>query len=414
MGEKQSKTSRFPFTIKRLSELPAPTTGRVYHYDAKAAGLALCVTKTGAKTFYLYRKIDGRPERVRLGKFPEVSVEDARDAVKGMVGEIAKGNDPAAEHRAKRTAPTLGELFQHWWKTHSKPHKKTWADDERIFKKYFGAISGKRLAAIHKGSVKAWHTRLGEKHGPYQANRARALLSAMWACATDLGCNEPNPCVGVKKFKEQSRERYLQPEEMKAFFAALADEEPIWRDFFLLCLFTGARRGNIAAMRWTEIDIKRGAWHITGEKMKAGLPMVVVLAEPALAVLTSRLAEKDESPWVFPANGRLGIGHVVDPRKAWTRVLKRAEIENLRMHDLRRSLGSWQATAGTSLVIIGKSLGHRDHKATQVYARLQLDPVRKSVENAIGDMRRAAGLLEAGDKTIDVDSDREGENDGTK
>lgn len=278
MGGKQSKTSRFPFTIKRLCELPPPTAGRVYHYDNKAAGLCLCITKTGAKTFYLYRKIDGRPERVRLGKFPEVSVEDARDAVKGMIGEIAKGNDPAEERRAKRTAPTLGELFQHWWKTHSKPHKKTWADDERIFKKYFAAISGKRLTAIHKGNVKAWHTRLGDRHGPYQANRARAMLSAMWACAADLGCDMTNPCLGVKKFKEQSRERYLQPEEMKAFFTSLAAEEPLWRDFFLACLFTGARRGNVAAMRWDELDLEHGAWHITGEKMKNGLPMVVVLA----------------------------------------------------------------------------------------------------------------------------------------
>jgi integrase len=81
------------------------------------------------------------------------------------------------------------------------------------------------------------------------------------------------------------------------------------------------------------------------------------------------------------------------------------------MHDLRRSLGSWQAEAGASLTLIGKTLGHRDHKATQVYARLQLDPVRVSVDGVTRDMRRAAGLLEVDAKTIDVVVSKEGKGD---
>ncbi|MEA1950379.1 MAG: Arm DNA-binding domain-containing protein, partial [Planctomycetota bacterium] len=172
MVKKPSTISRFSFTISKLMELPAPTSGRVYHYDTKVAGLCLCVTKTGAKSFYFYRKIDGRPERIRLGSFPEVFLSDARDAAREMVGEIAKGRDPAAERRARREAPTLKELFDHWWKNHSKPHKKSWKNDERLFKKYFPTLSGKRLTAIRKADVRAWHTRLGKQHGPYQANRA--------------------------------------------------------------------------------------------------------------------------------------------------------------------------------------------------------------------------------------------------
>ncbi len=405
---------RLAFSKTRIEKLKPPIRGRaVFYYDTTTSGLALCITPRDKRTFCLYKWANGRPVRMVIGKFPELTVEQARKKAREMLVDLANGKDLQAARTASRKSPTVKDLFERWWKTHSKPHKKTWADDERIFKKYFKSLSGKRLTAIRKSNVQAWHTRLGDKHGPYQANRARALLSAMWACAADLGCEERNPCEGVKKFKEESRERFLQPEEMKSFFAALAAEEPLWRDFFLLCLFTGARRGNVAAMRWDEIDLKRGAWHITGEKMKNGLPMVVVLAEPAIAVLTARLADKGDSPWVFPTKGRSGQGRLVDPRKAWIRVVKRAEIENLRMHDLRRSLGSWQATAGASLTIIGKSLGHRDHKATQVYARLQLDPVRASVEKATHEMRKAAGLLEdKTNETIDVNTDTEGENDG--
>ena len=383
-------TSKLAFTNERLMRLPVPDKGRVYHYDEKTAGLCLCITHAATLTFYVYRKIHGRPERIRLGKYPDVSISSARDAAAELSGEIAKGRDPAAERQALRESPTLEALFDHWWRTHSKPHKKTWADDERIFKKYLGKYKGRRIAKITKADVQRWHAAIGDKHGPYQANRVKALLSAMYGAAADLGHDGTNPCNGVKKFREESRERFLQPDEMRVFFETLKTEEPLWRDFFLLLLFTGARRSNVAAMRWDQLDLNAAAWYLPGENMKAGESIVVVLPEPAQAVLRGRLEASDGSPWVFSADGK--EGHIVDPRKAWARVVKRAAIDNLRMHDLRRSLGSWQAAMGASLQIIGKSLGHRDQKATQVYSRLQLDPVRQSVEGAVAAMVEAGGL----------------------
>jgi len=142
----------------------------------------------------------------------------------------------------------------------------------------------------------------------------------MYGSADELGYEGPNPCRGVKKFKEASRDRYLQPGELRPFFAALAEEEPIWRDFFLLCLFTGARRGNVAAMRWDDIDIEGGLWRLPAEETKGAEPIVVVLPEPAVRVLQSRQEAAENSPWVFPAPS--AAGHVVDPRKAWERVRK--------------------------------------------------------------------------------------------
>ena len=135
MVEKRRETSRFSFTTARLNALSAPAKGRVYHHDAKAAGLCVCITHTGSLTFYLYKKVDGRPQRIRLGRFPDVSIQAARKAVAELAGEIAKGHDPAAERRARRESPTLENLFAHWWETHSKPHKRTWATpaNKRIF-----------------------------------------------------------------------------------------------------------------------------------------------------------------------------------------------------------------------------------------------------------------------------------------
>ena len=98
--------------------------------------------------------------------------------------------------------------------------------------------------------------------------------------------------------------------------------------------------------------------------------------------------------WVFPSYGK--TGHLVEPKKAWNRLLDRAEISDLRIHDLRRTLGSWQAATGASLPVIGKSLGHKNQATTAIYARLDLDPVRQAVNTATAAMLAAGGLGKRG------------------
>jgi integrase len=93
-------------------------------------------------------------------------------------------------------------------------------------------------------------------------------------------------------------------------------------------------------------------------------------------------------PWVFPSHG--ATGHVVDLKDRWRVLLKRAQIENLRIHDLRRTQGSWQAAQGASLQIIGKALGHSSVASTEIYSRLSLDPVRVSMAQANAAMQAAA------------------------
>lgn len=97
-------------------------------------------------------------------------------------------------------------------------------------------------------------------------------------------------------------------------------------------------------------------------------------------ILRRRESHKNESPWIFPGIGK--IGHFADPKKAWKRILEKSHIQNLRIHDLRRSLGSWQAATGANLSIIGKTLGHKNTSTTAIYARLNLDPIRESMNKA--------------------------------
>jgi integrase len=207
-----------------------------------------------------------------------------------------------------------------------------------------------------------------------------------WAISAGLW--QTNPAMGIKLNKEQSRDRFIQGDELPRFFQALAEEQNgTMRDYFLLSLLTGARRSNVLAMQWTDVNLDRAEWRI--KDTKNGTPQVVALSPEAEEVLENR-KPTEPSQFVFPGIGR--AGHLAEPKKGWQRILDRAGIADLRIHDLRRTLGSWQAKTGASMAIIGKSLNHKNPNTTAIYARLDLDPVRNSINTATSAMLTAAGV----------------------
>ncbi len=387
---------KIAFTEKRVAELAPPAAGRLEVADAKCPGLVLRVTSNGSRTYSLFKRVNGRLVRLTLGTVPAMTVDAARKTVHAHLADMVKGIDPAAVKRAVRAECKLADLWTCYLDLHAKPRKKTWQDDQRMYEKYMVTLHGKRLSAINQDVVVKWHGQLAKDHGPIQANRCKALLATMYAKGSKaVGFTGVNPCIGVKNFAEASRERFLLPAEMQTFFAALATEEPYWQAFFLLCLFTGSRRGNIASMEWRELDLQNAVWYIPATKTKNKKPTTIALCAPAFAILQTRYDQRNGSPYVFPAFK--GDGHLIDPRKSWDRILTAAKIENLHMHDLRRTQGSWQAAMGISLAIIGKSLGHADLKSTQIYSRLQMDPVKDAVSRASVAMMQAGKIEVGGD-----------------
>jgi integrase len=378
----KSETVKVTLTKTRVDALPMPAKGRTYTYDALAPGLCVCVTATGTRTFYLYRWHNGGPQRIRIGRFPDVSIEQARAETRRLTGLMVQPDfDPQSAKRTARTEATLAEAWEYFLTVHARPHKKpsSVAEDEGLYRRHLEMWAGRRLSKIRTADVKALHSRVG-KDTPYQANRLLALAHTLFEHARDLGFEGPNPAKGIERFPEISRERFLQADELPKFFKALRDEPNTnYRDFFLLCLLTGARRGNVQAMRWADLALDRGTWTIPDTK--AGKPQTVVLTAPAVAILEARQAKANGSEWVFPGHheGR----YLGEPGKVWARILTRAGIENLRIHDLRRTFGSWAAAGGASLQIIGKALGHADVSTTAIYSRLNLDPVRAVVDATV-------------------------------
>lgn len=359
--------------------------GGIYdtYYDTNEKGLALLVSNGGAKTFYLYKKLNGSPIRVKLGSFPDMTIEQARKRAVENRSKINLGEDPKEELRRAKSDISFGIMFEEYMERYSKKHKRTWQSDEREIKKFLSHWFQKKASAIKKQEIQYLIEKIGDENGLYQANRLFERVRAIYNKSIEWGWNGTNPTTGIKKFKEKSRDRFIQPDELPKFFEALLQEENITiRDCIWILLLTGVRKGNALAMRFDEINFTNKEWRIPDTKN--GETLTIPLSNQVMKILIARQSN-GISEFVFPSNSS-GKGYIQDLKKAWIRILKRARIKDLRIHDLRRTLGSWQVATGASLPIIGKSLGHKTQQATAIYARLNLDPVRRSVNKATSAM----------------------------
>jgi integrase len=423
---------RFTFTRAALRDLRVPKRGRVYYYDALVAGLSLCAMATGVKSFRVCRKFNGRSVRITLGLFdagiPEthelpdgtqpldllgarsLNVRMARKLATAVNASLDVGVNPTEKKSRLRKELTLGELFEHYHDHLTREGKKGVPGVIWNFQRYLGALpSGaqkahgqkrskakgsvnwqqRRVSTIQRGDASRLRLTLAEHISPTTANRVMELLKAIFNFGTkhDLFSGE-NPAAHLPKFKLQSRQRRIESHEARKFFEELdshVDEQ--FRDYVYLSICTGARRGNLLRMRWDEVSLDGMSWRLAGEKMKNGDPLVIPLIPKAVAILKGR-AEKASSPWVFPGN--TPEGHAGPFRKQWAQFIEKAGVPNLRIHDLRRTLGSWMSSTGASTVMTMRALGHKTIDAALVYQRLETASVRDAMATGVGGLLKAA------------------------
>lgn len=401
---------KFNFIKKEINNLPSPASGKqVFYRDSQVNGLALSVSEAGTKSFVYYRKVKGRPYKQHLGHFPDMSIELARGKATELNSLLAQGVDFWQEKAEKKKELTFKELFDKYIEDYAMKHTKTWAETQANYGRHFQRWNNVKLSEITQGMVQDWFNNLAGEYIPIEkrythqdtANRNYDTMRAVITWGTKK--NPPlfigtNPCIGIKKFKTKPRERFMQPgDEFERFSASVSKEpNPMLRDFFWMCLLTGARKSNVMAMRWDQISIDLHRWNIPDTKNDDSHS--VPLTTDAMAIIRRRNESKENSPWVFPSDGK--TGHLVSPKTAWKRLLKRAGIENLRIHDLRRTAGSYMAIQGVSPTIIGKALGHKSLQATAVYARLTQDPVLQAMENAQAALSNPERLLKTRKDTV--------------
>jgi integrase len=399
---KRKPAQRLNFTKRALEDLHVLRgADRRIVFDTNTPGLGFVVFASGVRSFFHRRFVRGAAERTALGRFPERTIEQARGDASRLNAEVAdwklSGYQGESPFEKRPEATTFGELVDRYIDRHVKKHAShperaarevRWAVD-----KHLARWKKAKLGEITRSDMVQLHEDVGAKHRT-AANRLVQLVRRLysWGASPDVGVYRgENPARQIKMFHESRRTRFLKPPEMWQLFTALKKEPNAdLRDYVILALWTGARRGDLLSMRWKDLGLDDNRWEIPHPKNRS--PYVVALTPEAVKILRNRWERsKKDNEWVFPSKHG-STEHIANFKRGWRTLLKRAGLadKDLRQHDLRRTLGSYQAAGGTSLGIIGKSLGHKSLAATAIYAQLDLDPVRESVLTATRTMIAAS------------------------
>lgn len=408
-------------------------------WDETVPGLGLRIYPSGKKSFVLTYRASGRKRLMVLGRFgADLTIDQARDKARKLRVQVREGADPAEERLKAAGSKTFGELIDEYVKVHAS-RKATGAADERRLRLHIPASwRSRRASAIRRQEIADLHHRFGQR-APYEANRLLEVLRKMFKLAAVWGFVDeaaPNPAVGIEKFPEKKRQRWVTPEELRRLAQAIDGETNVYvRAAIWLFLLTGMRRSELLAVKWRDIDFTRAVLRLP--KTKSGDEQSVSLSGAALAILQS-VPRQEGNPYLLP--GAKERKHLVNIGKPWNRMRQAATVHSwaedddplvsnlvaglqrglsrlptyaeclsaaehdlpsdfelptgltdVRLHDLRRTVGSWLSQSGVDLNRIKDALRHQNISTTLTYARLGEDASREVMEEHGRAILKAAG-----------------------
>lgn len=339
----------------------------------------------------------GRTARQRwmtLGAHGQITPDQARALAQQVLAAVARGEDPQATRFQQRSAPTIADLWARFEAEYFPERKlSTRTEYASQWRELIGPKFGKLKAeAITSNDIDRFHKSL--RQVPYRANRVLALLSRLMSLAERWGIRPPgsNPCRSITRFPERARTRFLDLDELRrvgeAIDCLVASQavHPTAAYAIELLLLTGARRDEILAAEWQWVDWKRAVLNLPDSKTGA---KQVYFSDAALEVLLRQREVSGDGRFIFPS--QRGTGRFVNLRKSWVRVCRHADLEGVRLHDLRHTAASIAVGQGASLAIVGKLLGHTQAQTTLRYAHVDIDPALKAaneIGRAVGDAMR--------------------------
>lgn len=363
------------------------TTGTDYVvWDSDLPGFGVRVRESGSKTFIVhYRAGRGRNALQRkwtIGATSKLTPEEARTEAKQRVGEVAKGDDPAAARARKRREMTIREVADLYLAEHVRSHNKpSWAGEiELILEgRILPEFGTRRIGDLTRADIKRWHARMHKS--PYRANRCLAVLRKMLSLAhREWEMRDDNPAIGIKSFPEKRRERFLSPDELRAIGTWLAtaerarSEHPAFVLVTRLMLLTGMRLGEVATVRWSDVDLASNVIRL--QDAKAGA-RVVVLNSQAVAFLAN-VKQRGEFVCQFEAD-RATMTRF-DYHAFWRRLAHAIGLTNARPHDCRHTVATMGAMAGGTAFTLRDLLGHKTVAVTSGYVARMVDPIRELSE----------------------------------
>ena len=395
-------------------------------WDDEIPGFGVRVYPSDKKSFVLSYRHKGRKRLIVLGRFgADLTIDEARTKARQTRVQVKDGLDPIDEREKASKGRTFNDLADAYIE-YAKQKKKTWGTDERRLDRHIPASWRRRQAdAITADDVGRLHAKIGATT-PYEANRLLSLLHRMFALAQRpawayVETGAANPAADIEKFSETKRARFARPDELPLIAEAIDQEHDVYvRGAFWLYLLTGARKNELLTARRENIE-----WELRRLRLddtKSGEEQYLTLNAAAIAILQA-LPVVEGNPYIFV--GAKKGQHLVNINKPWLRVRKAATVkywsqhedgavaglvtrvradlgreplhrevvaaavaielpvglEDIRLHDLRRTFGSLLSRGGVDLNRIKEALRHSEISTTLIYARLGDDPVRDAVED---------------------------------
>jgi integrase len=367
----------------RMVDSIKPTKARREYFDAATPGLALRVTPTGAKSWTVLYRHRGRLRRLTLGSASVVTLAKARDRARDELHGVTKGADPATVKQDGRKAETIADLADTYIERWAKPRKRSWkADDNLLRKKVLPLWKHRAIKDITRQDVIRLVDGVAET-APIVANRVAALLSKMFAFALDRDFVTASPAVRIPRpGTEQARDRVLTEDEMRALWKAFSALEPSMAAFYKLRLVTAQRGGEVASMRWQDVDLKSAWWTIPSASSKNKLAHRVPLAQTAVDLITALQHDKSK-PEDFVLTGARG-------KRQQAEAAAMLPVKDFRGHDLRRTAASLMVGSGVSRLTVSKILNHVERSVTAVYDRHSYDAEKRA---ALDDWARSLASI---------------------
>lgn len=409
-----------PNLTKRVVDAAKSQEKLRFLWDDALKGFGLQITPAGVKSYVVsYRTEAGRTRRMVIGRHGELAPDQARKLAAAKLGEVRMGRDPAAERQALRAAETVADLLDKYLSEHVEVHNAatTLVHATRVVEKVLKPRVGKiKLASFGRADVVKLHRALADT--PRQANLALAILSKAFNLAETWGLRpeNSNPTRLVKRYAETERERFLNMEELARLGAALDEAEAKglpWKvkaegdalkhlakdtearraavsapaiAAIRLLLLTGARLSEVLELKWNHVDAEAGT--VAFPARKGGGRRAHPVGAGALAVLAGL---PRRGPWVLPRDAdpkRHVSKEVVE--NAWQRIRAHAGLDDVRLHDLRHTVGTFAGQAGSNAFLISHLLRHSNLTMTNRYVSPDADPIRL-LSDAVG-ARIEAGL----------------------
>lgn len=393
MNDSTRQCRKHNFTKTFIDSLPPhkkDAKSREAEYsDQQVIGLRVLVSKNGRKFFHLRYRFQKRKKVISIGEFPAVSVQQARQRAYEYKNQLSNGLDPLIERNKQSNNLTFKEFAEKEYIPHAKENKVSWADDvSKLEKHMYPAFGHLPLSSISTKQLQKYQSKIKTRNSPSTSNRHMTVLIRFFNLAVQWDFLDVNPCTNkIKKYKEPTRERYLNDDELKRFLSALdeADQSSVSVHVIRTLLYTGLRTGEVTKMLWENVNLTAGTVRLL--ETKSGTSRTVVLNQLAKETIEKMLDFKTND-FVFPGKGPKG--HIISPRRVFLKIKEKAGIEGICAHSLRHTFASILVNSGNSLYQTQKLLGHHSSQMTQRYAHLGDKELRAATESVANQINHIA------------------------